>query len=577
MQKTELRNETVNFLSDLPNIEHQASRRTLLLRAALDQGLRQRINIEENTDQFVILLVNTLEQYGCLEDGRLAIVAVLEAAKEYVGEKKRAYCDTLIQEWQPSPKLIEIEFVNRLNEIAFITNIDCPPYLLLSAPMGYGKTRLLKAVKDALQKQKWLCVHLELLRTNTYSFEELTTQILQQLGEQDTKKSDVTTPQRTGTKIARCMLKALNNFQQQNILMLLDSVESLEEGPAKQFLNQCIPSLQEVLSRAYGSIKLRIIFAGRYIAHWKQWGAKIPLQPISLTPFDFSAVYQTVENFEPTSGFRMESAYKQEFVAHLMYFTGGHPGCMVDILRKDYGYPINLVLANEQENYDTIVKPVIEEIQRHIPPKLQNRFKKLSVFRKYNYRLLKKIIDGELCEYKESARKLEKSLTTTSLVERKDGFIQDEIVRRLLAIRFRQVERESFITLCQKAKDIYKQDLQQTISRPEIIAVEGIYQELQVEYHQEEQPLKTKQALQEKFFAKDGILYEYLELLANRPDATDSIADLIRLLEDGNRNWEFRFVINFFLKAENQYNEEPYQHMLAQVKAFFNRIEEKEE
>jgi len=38
------------------------------------------------------------------------------------------------------------------------------------------------------------------------------------------------------------------------------------------------------------------------------------------------------------------------------------------------------------------------------------------------------------------------------------------------------------------------------------------------------------------------------------------------LLEDEEKEWEFCFILNFFLRGENQYNDQPYQRMLKQVK-----------
>ncbi len=85
---------------------------------------------------------------------------------------------------QPLEKIeFATEFMDRLNEMHYITNIYCPPYLLLSAPMEYGKTRLVQAVTERLQKQNWFCIHVELWRQKPYSVKELTYNILQELGD----------------------------------------------------------------------------------------------------------------------------------------------------------------------------------------------------------------------------------------------------------------------------------------------------------------------------------------------------------------------------------------------------------
>lgn len=96
----ELHNKIVDFLLSLPNIHDNNMQRALIYSAGLDSQLQHQITIDGPPAQFVRLLVSTLLDYGKLEDGRHALEAVLEAARNSVGQDRRDYCDTLIQEFQ---------------------------------------------------------------------------------------------------------------------------------------------------------------------------------------------------------------------------------------------------------------------------------------------------------------------------------------------------------------------------------------------------------------------------------------------------------------------------------------------
>lgn len=85
-------------MTSIPNINETNALRALLYNAGLDQQLQSQLNVEQPSAQFFQLLVPTLNAYGTLEDGRNALKAVLESAKDSVGQELRAYCDTLIQE-----------------------------------------------------------------------------------------------------------------------------------------------------------------------------------------------------------------------------------------------------------------------------------------------------------------------------------------------------------------------------------------------------------------------------------------------------------------------------------------------
>lgn len=93
-----LHKKIVEFLMSIPNVHDSNALRAFLYNAGLDTQLQNHLNFALPSAQFFQLLVATLSEYGTLTDGRNAVNAVLESAKNYVGQQKREECDILIQE-----------------------------------------------------------------------------------------------------------------------------------------------------------------------------------------------------------------------------------------------------------------------------------------------------------------------------------------------------------------------------------------------------------------------------------------------------------------------------------------------
>jgi hypothetical protein len=92
-----LQRQIAEFLLTLPNMQESASQRALLASAGLDARLQARISVSGSSANFVQDVVDTLSRYGQLADGQPALIAILEASQEMVGQDRRDYCATLIQ------------------------------------------------------------------------------------------------------------------------------------------------------------------------------------------------------------------------------------------------------------------------------------------------------------------------------------------------------------------------------------------------------------------------------------------------------------------------------------------------
>ena len=111
-----LTQKIAEFLISLPNIHDGNTQRALIYSAGLDARLQNQLCIAVPPAQFVQLLVSTLSDYGMLEDGRHALEAILEAAKQYVGRVHRVYCDELITELKEIGRLAHNQHLTARDE-----------------------------------------------------------------------------------------------------------------------------------------------------------------------------------------------------------------------------------------------------------------------------------------------------------------------------------------------------------------------------------------------------------------------------------------------------------------------------
>lgn len=204
---TKLNKEIIDFLASLPNIYDSDSQRSIIYHAGLDSELQKQIPFDKPLAQFVPLLVSILLDYGELDNGQQALEAVLETAKNYVGQDKRDYCDKLMQELQKYEKPIiknhdnsqsqdlEVQnnfsvkhgnlpdkqytrLVGRENEIEKIMNVlqssDGKRIISISGLGGIGKTALARQIiENCLQKKQYEKIIWETAKEEMFVGEEI--------------------------------------------------------------------------------------------------------------------------------------------------------------------------------------------------------------------------------------------------------------------------------------------------------------------------------------------------------------------------------------------------------------------
>jgi len=352
-----------------------------------------------------------------------------------------------------------IDFTNRDEEIKEITKTFPAPYYLITAPYGYGKTRLLKRIQSLLQVENFL-IELQLSRKDQYSIKKIYDLLMKNLkvsvrnGRSDKPASEM------GEIVGKKINQKLAENKQKKVMLVFDEIESIDDASADALLNEFIPGMVEVLNNVERSISLRIIFSGRYKSNWKRLSRIIPLKFLPLTPFDLEAVNFTVRTFNQRSRNNYNEDYIKKYSILLWYYSGGHPNCMAKILTQShYGLAIDTIRTKESFYYDEYVKPVVEDISSNIPENLRDIFKSISPIRRFNANLLKFMITSNLIIWPEGEIDLEDRIRETYLIKPWESFLTDGIFRRLLAMKFKKDDKVSYVKICKASMSFYDSQL----------------------------------------------------------------------------------------------------------------------
>jgi hypothetical protein len=475
----------------------------------------------------------------------------------------------------PSPpsQLDPIPFQNREDESKQILSSFAPPYFLLDAPAGYGKSVLLQRLAERFYEDSWLFAHVRLGEDS--NLDHLVAMLAQQLEvDFSPKGSNV---RRWGADLAGAIKRSrFEEVTRSGLVFLIDFDKKPARDVLKGLLDQFIPAVQESLrvldffSSRHN--RFRVTLAGRYLAGRTEVAScAIPLSVRRLTPFDFNTVRATVRAIFA----QHEDVAVTQIAAHLMHLTGGHPGCLDCSLRKykEVGYtPDDFLEFCSEEIWTKVVRPVVQNVHDNIQRDLHRVLDRLSVFRYLDYPLLDRLTGGEEPTIEGYARghELADKLTGTYLLSWQGRLLRDDITRRLLTIRLRE-EEENFPEWCRQAQEMCADHLQRSETQsPEVWAIEYLYQILQ-EHAGTVQDPEQRAAIRERLLTSE--VPSALQWLVERRQKRMEQLALSKALE---KDWEFRFTVNYFLREE-EYSDRPYQRLHRQIEEFFSAQLLKEE
>ena len=263
------------------------------------------------------------------------------------------------------PWNIGIEFENRTEELGKLIRNSHNDNLLISAPKGYGKTRLIEKSFEKLDEENWLCIKFDLPGIKYNSTESLFSDLLSSLEEQ-LILSKIEKELKDSEKIGHQINILLGNSKKIKAFVVFDSAHNIDKTILSHFFEE-LDFIREIISIKRNGIyqKVCFLFSGRYISYCLREGYdRFPLTEIKLTPFDFETVHQTVIHYDKLLPRQQSPEYIKKFASLVMIFTGGHPECMAGMIQHYYSRPLKLVEELKDEIYANIVKSIFFEVKK---------------------------------------------------------------------------------------------------------------------------------------------------------------------------------------------------------------------
>lgn len=469
-----------------------------------------------------------------------------------------------------------VPFVNRVDEIDAITATASAggQYFLVDAPAGYGKTYLLNQLDERFKaKGKW--DHAFVSVKKDCGLETLTYKLAEKLEIKLNSDPDLG----WGYRFCGALKKRYQSSQAPaGLVLLIDLDGEPSISLLRQLLDEFIPQIWESLAEldAFSSAKpqslFRVIVSGRNVVVTKDIKTAhnyLPLINHSLTPFTYDVICQSARNYLP--GF--EKRRMDQLAAHVLFLTGGHPGCMARVLQffRLKQAPIDRFIADFGEIvWEQIVHDTSEKVWKGLPRKeknFQEAINRLSIFRYVNNYILRHVMD--YCPVPGLRDEIDlRDMLTTSYLYTGDGrFLQDDINRRLVTIRLRHMAPKAFKKYCKDARKVCLDQLREpNVQLPEKWVIEFLNQTIQQHAGDglEQPSVRTK--ITGQFYREVSsvlrIRRECKKLLADWREEIDAL--LVEMEKD--TQWEFRFSVNYFLR-ENQYDDEPYQKLKNEVRS----------
>ncbi len=290
-----------------------------------------------------------------------------------------------------------IPFTNREPELKKVVDKPNAQYHVFDAPVGYGKTALLDKLKKEFDNLGWFCVYISSKDQRTIS--QVISHLVDVLGiDSPTCKDDT---HQSGIEIGKAV--AERRTQEPGLALLFDIDRTLED-PFKPVLKALIENLIpgiwdgliqnsdffEITSQSY-----RVVIAGRYLA---KIVIKLDLfyQIIRLPPFDYHIAQDMCTRYVEKVLVK-DKTERDEFAAHLLFHSGGHPGCIAHTLRilEQPGVsPANLFTSHRKQ-IEEIVCNEANSVRQCIDRDWRRIFDVLCIYRRFDQLLLNRFLDAD--------------------------------------------------------------------------------------------------------------------------------------------------------------------------------------
>ncbi|BAY11001.1 hypothetical protein [Calothrix sp. NIES-2098] len=494
-------------------------------------------------------------------------------------EKAESELNQLNRESSEQVELDKIPFTNRDAPIREITAIKSPPYRLVTAPEGYGKTEFLKQIQKRFQELQWCCAYASM--SSYESIEDLEKRLANSLQITLPEGHELSWGERLGLLLHNNWWATWQSQNQKGIVLLIDLDGS---APQKQRLNEIFKDFKQFISRIEKCLKdlqlfkenysrFRVIIASRCLIN-------IPLEyqifsELTLSPFNLEVIQDTATKY--LKPIEMTSESLALLTGHLLYLTGGHPGGIAEALKVYRSSPCTVDLFLNiygKKLWEKTLKKCRDQIKESLTKEnkdLYESIEKLSIFPILNSTwILKEVVRRFQLPFSDDSFKLNIELTKTSIFTRDKTIIKDGMTRRLLVIGLlKESSPDIFRELCGEAAKICWEYVHDRKSKNES-AVAGtwsmqyLFQSLQQHagfINSGADSLAYRQKLHKDFF--EQTVTETIDIFRNTD--REQIHDFLSTLKSEiEHDWEFQFIVNYYLHND-EYNDRPYKDLIKKL------------
>lgn len=389
---------------------------------------------------------------------RLLDIADLERGEESE-EEKREYVSG-------------VRFVNREYELRRICTLNGAQFILIDAPLGYGKSHLLFEIRKQLcgltgrppekPRDDYPCIRCALVEFSDRL--ALERQVLDAICQQmDIPQTSVASADDLAPELIAIAQRSKDQtYKLTTVLLLIDNIDQIRiEGIKTWLLRDLIAGLDRGLDAVKSGIKLRVVLAGRYVAReWdalgKQHGLKFMLLPLS--PFSRDIVEEALRLKAKDKGQSLDPSACSAMARGIVRVTGGHPRCLSLVIDRvaqrnfgiNYEGPGNYFDHTGKGVLRDSVRPVLDKLMERLDDEVSDLLWRISIFRRFDQRVVNILFNSGEIEGFDSSEEAFASLAATTLITPPDSyetFHTDRIVRRLLTLAMKAENPELYTRL----------------------------------------------------------------------------------------------------------------------------------
>jgi hypothetical protein len=357
------------------------------------------------------------------------------------------------------------DFVNRKIELATLDSEKLETAysqcVLIGAPAGYGKSRLLTRMLETMQKTEfahwnWRYVDMSHRDGSKNAIAYFWEQVCQQpfTSEYDEEKAKET--------VCNYILENLSVSPEDEsscgVLLLIDAVDTLPGEDEKWLFgvfNEIVTGSYISYEKGIPSFPVRLILAGRKVeAFWRRYqdwekasGCKYHLRSansLSLSPFTQAHVEELIGRKlnRRHNEAQIDQTQLSDIAEKLLYFSGGHPGVINGILDELIKRRFRQLDDYLDRNIDRLINlhihGVVEQIFEKYDSSPKKDIKTVLVFRMVSLDILETLRARRLIDWQEDNAHLLGFLRDNQFLhfDNKLSFYHDDILRRIIYLDF---------------------------------------------------------------------------------------------------------------------------------------------